>query len=186
MVIASFPEKHANRLSENLKKVLLSVSFADDKPRPINSGLPFSITAAEGLVMVEQMKALGMAAFTMDGKMPVRSPEDPLFIVAPSLGKVSVGEKRSFAVRRLKATASVEDVFINSIADVRINALAGLEIIANAKHQQAKTPLRVFQIMLFPDGGGYVLMTGRVGVMHAESYIPKFRATSKTYKTTTK
>ena len=184
LATATFPETHAENLSELLKNTVLGVlalpesAKTDGPPK-----LPFSIGSVEGLSPVARIISLGkMAAFTRDGTIPVASPSDPLFIVGPSLGNVPVGDRESFARRRLEATTNTKIEAVTATAPVSIDGLDGFEMLASGTDEKDGTALTVFQIMLFPPGEGYILMTGLVGEDLAETYLPKFRTLAKSYK----
>jgi hypothetical protein len=185
IVVATFPEQYAVKISEPLKKVVLGVSYSESSSSVIS--LPFTVTAVEGLSLVQKVAGMGkVAVFTKDGNLPLISPNDPLFMVAPSLGAVPIADRKSFATRRLSGYPGTEIVAIKSKNEISIDNLSGWEIIANAQDKQTKIPLLLHQIVIFPKEGGYILMVGIVGSKQAEIYSPKFKAMALTYKTTRK
>jgi hypothetical protein len=182
VLVATFLEENAAKIGEPLKKVLLSAS-----PRtlasPTVSSLPFTITAVEGFVSVKKASGFGKAAlFTKDGNIPAAAPTDPLFIVAPSLGDVLVVDQKSFATRRISGYSQTDKIAIKSTTEISIDNLTGWEIVANGRDKQTKAPLTLYQVMLFPKQGGYVLMTGIVGDKQSQIYMPKFKAMALTYR----
>ncbi len=182
VVVATFLEENAAKIGEPLKKVLLTVSprSASD---PTVSSLPFTITAVAGLSPVKKASGFGKAAlFTKDGNIPAAAPTDPLFIVAPSLGDVLVTDQKSFATRRIASYPQTEIVAIRSTAEISIDNLTGWEIVANGQDKQTKAPLTLYQVMIFPKQGGYILMTGIVGDKQSQIYMPKFKAMALTYR----
>ena len=123
-----------------------------------------------------------MIGFTKDGKIPLPNPTDPFFIVAPSLGSVPIVDRRGLATRRLMSIAQVKDIAISETKETTIHGLPGFELLANAVHANTGAPMRVFQVMLFPDGGGYILMIGLVNSEQAEPYLARFRETAQTFQ----
>jgi hypothetical protein len=182
VAVASFLEENATKIGEPLKKVLLAVS-----PRtsvsPSVSSLPFTITAVAGLSSVKKVSGFSKAAlFTKDGNIPVSAPTDPLFIVAPSLSDVLVVDQKSFATRRISSYPQTDSIVVKSATEISIDNLTGWEIVANGKDKQTKAPLTLYQVMLFPKQGGYVLMTGIVGDKQSQIYMPKFKSMVLTYR----
>jgi hypothetical protein len=185
IVVATFLEQNAAKISEPLKKVLLGVSASASSPRV--SSLPFTVTAVEGLSLVQKIAGMGkVAVFTKDGNVPLTSPNDPLFMVAPSLGNIPIDDRKSFANRRLSGYPGTDIIAIKSINEISIDNLPGWEIIANAQDKKTKIPLLLHQIVIFPKEGGYILMIGTVGDKQAKIYSPKFKAMALTYKNTRK
>jgi len=85
MVTATFPASNEESLSKPLRKVVLSVVVSNSYGE--TSPLPFSIRAVDGLLLVKKIAAMGkIAMFTKTGKIPNASPDDPMFVIAPSLG----------------------------------------------------------------------------------------------------
>lgn len=181
IVTATFLSNNATKLGAQLKKVVLAASLRTSLA-PAVSSLPFTIAAVEGLSPVESATGLGkVAAFTKDGKIPTAAPTDPLFIVAPSLGAVPVLDQKAFATRRLSGYP-ITDTVVKSTSEIAIDNLTGWEIVADGRDRQTKAPLTIYQIVLYPKPGGYVLMTGIVGDKQAQLYLPKFKATALTYR----
>jgi hypothetical protein len=184
IVTASFLSKDAPKLSAPLKKVLLSVApISSNTTAKTAPTLPFAVTAVEGLTLVQKMAGVGkMAAFTKDGNIPTAAPTDPLFLVAPSLGDVPVLDQRAFATKRLSGYPQTEISTVKSTKEITIDNLSGWEMVADGLDQKTKTPMKIYQVMLFPKQGGYVVMTGLVGDKQAEIYMPKFKSITLTYK----
>lgn len=187
VITATFPIDSAPKLSDRLKKVILAVA-PSKTAAPDVSSLPFTVTAVEGLTRVTKIAALGKsAAFTKDGNMPsVAVVTDPLLIVAPSLGSVPIGDQKSFAQKRLSNYPQIEIAKVTATNEISIDNLSGWEITADARDLKTKATLKVYQVMLFPQAGGYVLMVGIVGDKQAERYLPKFKAIALTYRNSPK
>ncbi len=183
IVTATFLSENAAKLSAPLKKVVLSVTPSQRAISANVLALPFAVTAVKGMNLVKKLTGIGkVAVFTKDGNMPIGSPADPLFLIAPSLGEVSVGDEKMFATRRLSNYPQADIVTMKSSQPITIDNLSGWEIVADALDRKTKTPLKIYQVMLFSKQGGYVVMTGLVGDQQAERYMPKFKAIALTYK----
>jgi hypothetical protein len=180
-ITAAFLREDAPKLSEPLKKIVLAATISSSKQSV--SSLPFTIKGVDGLIMAQGFSGIGKAAgFTKDGQVPQTSPQDPLFIVAPSLGDVLVIDPKKYANRRLYQYRNTKINSIESTNEISIDNLAGWEIEATGQDQKTKTPLKLYQVMLFPKQGGYILMTGIVGAKQVSIYLPKFKAIAQTYK----
>ncbi len=187
IVTATFLSKNSAKLSEPLKKIVLAVSPNSQPTSTGVSSLPFRIEAVAGLTLVRKVAGVGkIAAFTKDGNIPTASPADPIFIVAPSLGTVPVGDQQTFATRRLSNYPQTSISAIQSTKEIMIDNLPAWEIVADGQDQKTKMPLKIYQVMLFPKQGGYIVMTGIVGNKQAETYLPKFQAMALTYKNSAK
>lgn len=178
MVVATSPKSHAAKLRHSLQTVIQSVEPTQMAVAP----LPFKIETAAGLAQVQEVATGNTALFTRDGTVPVATPSDPMFIVAFSIGEVFVGNRKEYARRRLFETAQTEVKSVQSTTPVTIDGLEGYELIATGKDLTSQTPLMLYQVMLFPNKGGYILMTGMVGQQQAKNYLPQFKSMAKTFR----
>ncbi len=184
MVTASVPTQYADDLAEEVQRVLGGVRAITLVADAVKD-LPFTLQPAKGLVPVRQMTSVGkMLAFTKDGRMPVASPSDPLFIAAPSLGRPPVDDRREFSVQRLYSLAHTDIDSVTFIQEILVDGLPGYEILAAATDQRSGTPLAVYQATLFQDGGGYVLMVGIVGREESTEHLLRFKTTAGSLRQT--
>jgi hypothetical protein len=182
VVTAIFPKERSGDLGESLKQVVLGVSIAKTIRQNIPT-LPFTLIPAPGLIRVPKTAALGkVLVFTKDGRFQPTAPSDPLLIIALSLGAVPVIDPASFATRHLYQTSYTTIEKIESTLPINLDGLDGYETIAKGTDQKTGLPIKVYQVMLFPEAGGYVIMTGMVGAENAALYLPKFKATARTYR----
>lgn len=181
MVTATFPTSKSEELSEAMRAVVLSAtpsSTIGETP-----SLPFEVGTVDGLANVKRTAAMGkMVAFTKDGRIPAAQPTDPLFIIAPSLGNVQVDDQRAFAVGRLNQTAHTKIDSIVRISSISIARMEGIEVEAVGRDRESEKKLVVYQVMLFPKEGGYILMTGLVGHNESGDYPSKFKSLARTYR----
>jgi hypothetical protein len=183
LATATFLDRNTAKFSEPLKQALLAVTPSSSSDTPAVSSLPFSITAVAGLTPVAAATGLGkVAAYTKDGNLPVANPTDPLFIVTPSVAIVPVADRKSFATRRLSNYPQTDITRVTSTKQISIDNIPGWEISANGRDRQSKSALKLYQIVLFPDRGGYVVLIGIVGDKQAETYLPKFKTMALTYR----
>ena len=173
MVTATFPKAHADKLSAQLKSVVLSARLDISEPPTPGADVGFTIAASDKLKLT---RGLGKSiCYTKDGVIPLKSPEDPLFIAAPSLSNVPIQNKRQFSVQRLFQTAHTKISSVTATNAITIDGLDGYELVADAEDADSGTPLVVYQVILFDDGS-YLLIQGLVGAKVSAEYLPEFKA----------
>ena len=176
MVTATFPKSDEANLAHQLKEVVLSTKFDDTPPPAPGADVGFAIVASAKLKLT---RGIGkMLMYTKDGVIPAKSPEDPLFIAAPSLSKVPIENKRQFAIQRLYQTAHTKISSVTFNNEITIDGLDGYEIVADAEDADSRTPLTVYQVVLFDDRS-YILMQGLVGADVSGEYLPEFKAMAR-------
>jgi hypothetical protein len=176
MVTATFPKSEEANLSNEMKAVVLGAK-PDDTPAPSpGTNVGFAIAASPKLKLT---RGIGkMLAYTKDGSIPAKSPDDPLFVAAPSLSKVPIENKRQFAVQRLLQTANTKISSVISNKEITIDGLDGYEILADGKDADSGNPLKVYQVVLYDDQS-YFLMQGLVGADLADEYLPEFKTMAR-------
>jgi hypothetical protein len=176
MVTATFPITEQASLSDQLKAVVLGTKIDGTPPPPPGTDVGFAIVPSAKLKLT---RGIGkMLMYTKDGTIPAKSPEDPLFIAAPSVSKVPMDNERQFAVQRLFQTAHTKISSVTSNNAITIDGLGGYEIVADGEDADSGTSLSVYQVILF-DGGSYILMQGLVGANVADEYLPEFKSMAR-------
>jgi hypothetical protein len=182
VVTAIFPKERSGDLGKSLKQVVLGVAINKTIRQDIPT-LPFTLIPGLGLIRVPKTEALGkVLVFTKDGRFQPTTPSDPLLIITLSLGAVPVIDPASFATRHLYQTSHTTIEKIESMLPINLDGLDGYETIAKGTDRKTGISIKVYQVMLFPESGGYVIMTGMVGAKNAALYLPKFKATARTYR----
>lgn len=179
LVTASFPKSHDRELSARLKAAVLSTRLDRSPPPDPENEIPFAIACSAKLRLTPVMSKT--LAYTKDGVIPAKSPQDPLFIAAPALAKAPAGDKRQFAERRLRQTAHTKGLTVKSTDAITIDGLDGYESLAGAEDAKSGTPLIVYQMILF-DEESYVLMQGLVGTELRDEYLPEFKAMARSFQ----
>jgi hypothetical protein len=178
LVTATYPKTHDAGLSERLKSVVLSARV-DKTPAPEpGTDANFTLVSSEKLKITSGIGKMLM--YTKDGTVPAKSPEDPIFIAAPSLANVPLENKRQFAVQRLFQTAHTKVTSLTSNTPVTIDSLDGFELLAQAEHSESGVPLVLYQVILF-DEGSYFLMQGLVGTTLGNEFLPEFKAMAHSF-----
>ena len=179
LVTAAFPKSQEQELSAVLKAAVLSARLASSGPADPGAGLPFTIDASEQLKPAPGIS--NTLLYTKDGTAPIKSPEDPRFVAAPSLVKGLAGDKQQLAEQRLRQTASTKGLVIESTDAITIDGVEGYESVAKAEDARSGTSLVVYQAILF-DQDSYVLMQGRVGAESSGTYLPEFKTMARSFK----
>jgi hypothetical protein len=177
IIIATFPQAHAAKLSPILKSVLLTAKNDTSMPPALGFDAGFQIRANQ-LKLTRSIEKTLM--YTKDGIIPAKLPEDPLFIVAPSFSEVAIADKKEFATQRLSQTRNIQINSITTTAPITIDGFDAYEIVADAKDLTSDTPITVYQVMLF-DEKSYVLIQGFVGTKVVNEYLPEFQAMARSF-----
>ncbi|HEY9872241.1 MAG TPA: hypothetical protein V6D12_02340, partial [Candidatus Obscuribacterales bacterium] len=119
--------------------------------------------------------------YTRSGVIPTKSPEEPIFIVAPAISKITVQDRKQFSENRLAQTAQIENLSVETSKEISINGLSGYEIIAKASDRDTNIPLLVYQVMLF-EGETYYLIQGLVGEKLKAEYLDDFQTMARSFK----
>lgn len=120
--------------------------------------------------------------YNLDGQIPAKSAEDPLLVIAPSIGNInSIIDKKAYSQRRTQQFPQTKDVELQSTKEVTIDGLKGYEIEATGVDQKSGTNLKLYQVMLFEDDS-YILAIGMVGEKNAKEYLPEFKAMAGSIK----
>lgn len=178
MVTATFPKAHAAQLSERLKASVLSARPTGQAPDPA-ARLPFIMGGSSKLQISPSIS--NAFTFTRDGKIPIQSPADPLFIATQALGKVDIPNRREFSLQRLQQTANISGLTVQSTSAITIDGLSGFETLARARDTKTGTPLIVYQTILFPEDS-YFIIQGQVGQALPGDFISEFKALARSLK----
>jgi hypothetical protein len=92
----------------------------------------------------------------------------------------SVG-RRDFAEARIKQTATVAEISVQTSKPISIDGLQGFQTVATARDRASRGKASVLQVVLFDDDG-YYLMQGIVAEEGAAAFVPDFEATARSFK----
>jgi hypothetical protein len=179
MVTATFPKTRTAKLSAPLKSVVLTAKNDTTPPPILGSDVGFKIAASDKVKLARSMGK--MLLYTKDGTIPAKSPEDPLFIVAPSFSQMAISDRKQFATQRLAQATHMKINSVTTTEAITIDGLDGYEIVADARDTASGTPLAVYQVMLFDDRS-YTLIQGIVGTKVRDEYLPEFKAMARSFR----
>jgi hypothetical protein len=177
IVTATFPKSYEKKWSTLLKSaVQSSTRITQQNPPEIGASLPFTITAAKKMKLTQSISR--SLTYTKDGMMPGKSSMDPIFIAVPSIGKVVVINKLSYAEKLIQQTPYVKKLSVKSTEPITIADLQGFESIAEAEDTDSGILLTVYQVILF-DQDSYIRMIGTTGTKFRTEYLPEFKAMAR-------
>ena len=179
LVTATFPEELKERLSEPLRRSVLSVRLTPAAALDPLAGLNYTVTGHPALKLAKRFS--NALIFTADGKLPGEPTGDPLLVVAPSLSRAEIADRKRFAERRLGEIDSVTEIALKSSEAITIDGLPGYETIAEARDKDLKHPVTVYQVALF-DGDSYYLIQGFTKVADQQQNLEVFRAVARTFR----
>jgi hypothetical protein len=182
MVNAYCPKMHGFERSALLKKAVLSTRPAKSEKSAAGAGAPFLIQVAEPMKLAKVAGPLQIYSET--GKHPPEDPAASRFVVVCSHSTVeaTVEAREQHSLHRIRQVIDVRDVrVVTSRIDVTINALPGVEIVAEARLVKTGAPIRIYQLILY-DKDTYYLMQGRVVSEGAEDRLETFRKMARSFK----
>jgi len=184
MVNASYRDRDSEIVGK-IKAALTSIKFVDNQSAELSDidDFPFTVEDADGLIREPSRMKLGqMIKFSESGDGSKVEADEPLLIVAGSLGEGRVREKETFAKSLLKGTSQVTKIKISLVDELKINSLPAVEITAKARDIQTNTRLKLYQLLVFMPDGSYVRAVGLVGKSRAKKFLPIFKKIARSIK----
>ncbi|MCU0728052.1 MAG: hypothetical protein MUE73_20070 [Planctomycetes bacterium] len=155
-----FAAARAKLVSDLMRKTVLAVRVGKVEAADPFAGLAFRLDPVPpfALCRVEN----GCGTFTAEGRLPEGGPGAPLLAVGPSTGRPDVRDRKAWAFARLKAVHQIREVRIRERLEVEADGMAGVEIVAEARHAEGGIPMVAYQLVLF-DEDRYWLAQGLAG-----------------------
>ncbi|BAU65411.1 hypothetical protein STA3757_27960 [Stanieria sp. NIES-3757] len=179
LVTATFPQELASNYSESLKNSLLTVQWHQTQTAVATDGLKFTLEETGDLKLAQRLG--NSLIYTKNGVFPVKSINDPLFVVAPSVAP-QYQELEDFAHQRLFKTDNLTEIEIETGNKIVINNLDGYEIIAVGKDIRFKNPVAIYQVILSDQNAYYYLMQGQVDTRYNSQYLPIFKKLARCFQ----
>lgn len=175
MVTATCPEVH-NSLEGALRQSLLSAA-RQEGPEPDQLEAAAFTIDVRGTALQPARYMAGSLIFTTDGQVPSSG---PALVVAASLSRVAVADRKGFALDRLKKLPGGEAAVVRAVQPVTIDSLEGYEVVADAKGKDGKAEL-LYQVLLFAGSGDYYIIVG-TATEDREAYMATFRKLAQTFR----
>ena len=179
MIAATFPKKHENELSQKMRMSILTATWNRGQKVSLTEGLNFTFTEIGELKLAKRIA--NSLLFTKGGIFPSKAIDDPLFLIAQSIGKIEANDLEQFAVSRISQTASVSHVEIEQSDKVTVDNLSGLEIVAKGKDIDSGQAMVIYQMILF-ENQRYYIMQGLISGAQRQNYLPAFKEMARLFK----
>jgi hypothetical protein len=176
LLVATFPQSQAGRLSEPLRRAVLSASWNPSAALDRFEGLPYRIRETTDLKIENRMQHMLLMA--KPGSPKPRSAADPIVVVSPAHSPTPIADLEHFAKQRLAQTAEIRDLANLRGQATTIAGRPAYELSASAKDRKTGAPLAVYQAAVV-DGSAYYLVVGLVGESGAKTYVPQFKAVAQ-------
>lgn len=176
LCVAAYLSTQKEAFRSLLRDSLLSISY--DAAALVANAAIFHVDVT-GLTLAHRISRTEM--YTADGKVQQASPASPLFVVGPSIAKISPSDRQTFSERRLYQTAHTTIGQVASHSALVVDGLAGYETVASATDTSSGTPMTLYQVMLFAEDH-YFIIQGLVGRDQSSVYLPRFKQAARSFR----
>lgn len=186
MVICAYPIEQSDAYEAICRKIVESVRPLKGGATPreeaglVGDVVGFSLAEPKLLKLTRLLNLTQI--FTSDGKLPVKSPADPLLVAARLSQGTKMGDVAAYAEERLRQTAETEILSTETIetgtADPNWRTC---EIVATARDKKSGHPLVVYQKLFVAPDASY-LVQGLVGAERREEMLPEFRRMAEGFR----
>jgi len=183
MIMGTFPEDSEGEVGDAIRRSILKASW---KPEARNKdpfeGLPFRITATRKLKIAGRMGSNLM--LTESGTMGPHGPEEPLYVIGPSIRDLEIKDLQSFSETRLKQRTDVKDVRDIESRLLRVGGMEACELLADATDTKTQTVLRIYQVIALGRSNrkAYYIAAGSATKEKAAAFLPEFRRMSESIR----
>lgn len=153
MINAVAPKNNAALGNEVKKSILTAVYDTKITVNPFES-IDYTLTPAKGGLKFSKRVASSIILST-DGNFPPKTEDRTSLIVAKSYNKVTIQDKKTFCINRLKQAPLILE-HTESPTPISIDGIQGFEIIADAKEKSTERTKRIYQVVLFSDNLYYM------------------------------
>ncbi len=181
MVVATYSAEARDALVQSLRASVLSAWYDESAVVDREAALSFVVGASKRFPYRRVFSNAILLAPRDFTRKPL-TPGEALVIVAPSLsGAISFDARRLMFGRRLNKTKDVRDLVPGDVEKLTIDDLPGLVCVARGIHTSDDKPIVVVQVMLFDDGG-YYLVQGRTRAAKPEDDIAEVMRLARTFR----
>ena len=119
---------------------------------------------------------------TKDGAFPTKNETDPLLLAGASISQgLKIDNKKSFAIKRVQQTATLQNIEVLDIKEITIDNLPGYEITARGTVKNHGGACFAYQVILYGETD-YYLIVGIVSADKKAEYLPAFHQIAMTFK----
>ncbi len=182
MVAATYRVVDQDALTKPMRVAVLSARYDGSVVVDPEAALKFVLGVSK-LLPHRHVFANTLSVSPRDFTKKPRTPGEPVFIVAPSVGgAVAPDARRSVFEKRLHRSAGVNELKLGKITAIKVHARDGLECVAVGKRKENQQAVVVYQAMLFEKDGGYLVAQGRTTPKNRERDVAEFKRLTKTIK----
>lgn len=178
ILISGIAPKGNLDLEQSVKNALMTTVYDPERVLTPLDTVDFEIST-EGTDFIFAKSMSNMLVYNRDGKMPSETSNKASFIIAKAFSKVSIDDKKEFAINRIKGLP-VQINKIENVVPIEINGLSGFEITANGVDRKTGIPEQAYQVMLFVDNSYYILFGSSEGDF--EKNLNVFKKLVRTFK----
>lgn len=180
LVTAIFPQELRDRLSNALRSSILGIRCSYDSDSNLLEGLTFSISSTPKMKFAGRMG--NNIAMTKDGAFPTKNETDPLLLAGASISQgLKTDSRKSFAIKRIQQTATLQNIHVLDIREITIDNLPGYEIMARGTVKNHGGACSAYQVILYGETD-YYLIVGIVSADEKADYLPAFQQIAMTFK----
>lgn len=176
MINGAFPQ-NLQEVGKVIRQSMLGAYFdANRKVSPFEA-LDFEVNVA-GSKMVFAKNVAGSLVYNVDGKLPTESADRTSFIIAKSLSKMQLEDKKLFCLNRVKQL--YPGIAIDSVGELSVDGITGYEISGDLKNKEGEQRERIYQAILFSDNLYYIM----IGYSNNDfaSNLEIFKSLARTFK----
>ena len=96
-------------------------------------------------------------------------------------GSIHIDNKKSFAIKRVRQTATLRDIEVLEIKEITIDGLGGYEITARGTDKNHGGACYFYQAILYGETD-YYMIVGIVAAAENSDYLPTFQQIAMTFK----
>lgn len=179
LVVAAVPKELEKTYSSALRTSVLTAVWDKVKNVPYTEGLSYAVTENGGIKFAKRVGSSLM--YSKSGTIGAGEANDPVFLVAPSVSQVAIGDTEAFSKARVLATVTMSDIELESSNKVKIDELDGYEIVAKAKQRSSGRPVLLYQVVVFDDQT-YYQMVGIASTESKATYLPVFTQMANSFR----
>lgn len=179
LINGMFPLDFEKELGKDVEKSMLTLIYEPNKVIDPLSNVNFEIDISNS-----KLKFAGamskMLMYTVDGLMPPEVDDKTSFMVGLSNRSIEIEDKKQYCIDRIKQLPLIENLNIDKIESITIDAISGYEIVAYGKDTETDKSKLIYQILLFSDNNYYIF----VGITKDDftENLELFKKLAKTFK----
>jgi hypothetical protein len=158
---------------------LLTASWGAESAPDVFEGLLYRVTPSPRLKIAGRM-GNGLA-LNETGSMSPSEPDQAIYIVANSLGKVDVADLKALSEHSARHIDHVKDLRNMIWSTTQLDGVQAYEIVADGTDARSGKPIKMYQV-LASNGSGYFLIQGFVLAERASEMVEEFRRVTATFR----